>query len=167
MFRYIKEENEHSSVLSSLKQITPSDRSGITDCGVGDRSDVGKTPVDGQRKIFGNLDKQSKGMTGEIDTQGKDKSTMFTSHNDSGTYTPQKYKTMLREEAVGESTGVSSGKNKVKAAAGSVTSPKYKDGADTAGCKCGKTHNTITESIKIGSALSIAAIQIFNENCSK
>lgn len=170
MFQYIKEENEHSSVLASLKQITPSDRTGISDCGVGDRSDVGKTPAEGQSRIWGNLDKQSKGMTGEFDTQGKDNSTMFTSHKnsagseDTGTYTPKKYRAMLREEASGDSTGVSAGRNKVSAASGSASSPKYKQGADTAGrCCCGKTHNTMTESFKIGSALSIAALNLFNE----
>lgn len=168
--RYIYEANEHSSVLPTLKQITPSDRNNIQDCGVGDRSDVGKKPVDGQNRIWGNLDKQSKGMTGTIDTQGKDKSVMFTDHKNSrgqgntGTFTPSKYKSMLSESSTGAQTGTLAGKNKISAAANNNSNQKYKQGADTANCSCEKH---ISEALSLGGALAIAAMYVFNENCTK
>ena len=68
------EANEHSTVLPSMKQITPSSRSNETE-GVGDRSEVGRIPSKGQKKIFGNLDRQSTGQVGKLDTQGKESPT--------------------------------------------------------------------------------------------
>lgn len=171
------EANEHSSVLPSLSQTTPSNRENVSrNEGIGDRSDVGKKPVDGQSRIWGNLNSQSKGMTGILDTEGKNQPSMFVDHknadgvSNTGTKTPDAYKKMLKESASGiNNTGVASGKLKIS---GVSMKPSYKyvvnadtqHGHQVMPKSTGSTKSTVTESQKIGSALTIAALQLFNES---
>lgn len=163
---------ENSSVLSTLKQITPSDRTNVSNnYGIGDRSDIGRKPVDGQSKIFGNLDKQSRGMEGKLDTQGKEKPELFTSHNGNskdnnpGTFTPKVYNKMynqkIQESANSSETGVNSGKHKVNGVESGIRN-KYVIGADVnngGGCNCSKTKekSALTESQVLGSIVALAA----------
>lgn len=161
----IFEANEHSSVLPTMKQVTPSNRVGLNDEGVGDRSDVGKKPVDGQAKIFGNLNNQSRGMVGKLDTQGKDSPVMFTDHKNSkgcdctGTYTPSAYKKMLKESSCGSESGVQAGKQKINTASGKNSNVKYVENGDT-----NHSNKVLSESDCIGSILTLSALQIFNES---
>lgn len=169
---------EASSVLSQLKQITPSDRSNVSGTeGTGDRSEVGRSPSQGQKKIWGNLDTQSRGMEGNLDTQGKTEPELFTSHkgnssdNSPGTFTPPKYKSMLqiKESATAEETGVDSGKHKTTSAANTVDpTQKNVQGADTnpgGSCNCGEVKkSTITEEQVVGSTVAMIAAQALIEN---
>lgn len=169
------------SVLSTMKQVTPSDRSDVSsNQGIGDRSDVGKDPSSGQSKIWGNLDKQSRGMEGKLDTQGSSDTKMFTSNegntqkNETGTVTPNVYKQMyaIKENANAGSTGVMSGKVKSTAAAGSVVNPmvKHAEDADTTIggstniCDCKRKPSTITESDLFGVSISLIASKLVQES---
>ena len=172
---------EGSSVLPTLKQITPSERSSVSgNEGVGDRSEIGKTPESGQGKIWGNLNKQSRGMEGKLDTQGKSEPELFTDKKGAtkttvpGTYTPSKYKEMyktkIHESANAEETGAQSGKHKVSAAANS-SDPTIKnvEGADTqhgGSCNCGAPKpkkSCVTESQVIGSTLALVSAHALAE----
>lgn len=166
---------EGSSVLPQLKQITPSDRTGVSgNEGIGDRSEVGKTPESGQKKIWGNLNAQSRGQEGKLDTQGKDSPQLFTSHkgatkeNTTGTSTPSQYKKMyaIKESANATETGVSSGKHKETTALSNPTIKNVK-GADTNhGGSCNascKKSTPVTESQLIGSTVAMVAAKTLNE----
>lgn len=168
---------EGSSVLPQLKQTIPSDRSGVSgNEGVGDRSEVGKTPESGQGKIWGNLNHQSRGLEGKLDTQGKERPQLFTSHagatksNPTGTSTPSTYKRMysIKESANADETGINSGKHKTNSA---IDDPTIKNvqGADTnngGSCNCGSKKSkktTVTESQVIGSTVAMVAAKTLNE----
>lgn len=141
-------ESEHGSVLPSLKEINPSDKSISGNEGVGDRT-FGRNPLQGQNQILGNLDKQSKGMEGKLDTQGKSNTEMFTKRLNS-----------IHESTIGAATGVAAVKQKTSAASGAVTTDinkKYVENCDS--CK-----NLVTESLRIGSVISLAALRVFNES---
>lgn len=167
---------ENSSTLNSLKQTTPSDRSATETAGIGDRSSIGKTPESGQKQIWGNLASQSRGMEGKLDTQGKENSTMFTSHagasqsNNPGTYIPQRYKSMyqIREGVTADSTGVNSGVYKTTSATKNTgTNAKYTKGADTnngGSCNCdGRRKKTaLNESQLIGGLFSLVTSGVIN-----
>ena len=165
---YKKNIFESSSVLPSLTQKIPSDRTGVNGTErIGDRSDVGATPLANNYKIWGNLDKQSRGMTGLLDTQGHGGPTLFTDHRNSagqaitGTKTPEAYKKMLKESASGKSsTGVSSGKNKISGVSDSIKD-KYINGGDTTVSKEFEHKKPLTESQIIGSMLVIRALNSF------
>lgn len=158
------EANEHSTVLPSIKQITPSSGSNETE-GVGDRSEVGRIPSKGQKKIFGNLDRQSTGQVGKLDTQGKESPTMFASHKSccgsgaTGAEIPNKYKKMLHESACGKrSTGTGSGKqhpSTTNRISGTVDPVNVANKADT---RHGE-QKLISESEKLGSAISLLAMK--------
>jgi len=170
---------EGSSVLPSMKQVTPSDRTGVSgNEGIGDRSDVGKTPTSGQGKIWGNLNNQSRGMVGKLDTQGKDAPEMFTDKRGAtkttnpGTSTPGIYKKMyaMHENANGKSTGQQSGKHKVAGVNNnSGISSKYVEDGDfrhggSSNCPCGKKSKPMTEDQLVGSTVAIIASKLLSEN---
>ena len=170
---------EGSSVLPTLKQVTPSDRAGVSgNEGVGDRSEIGKTPESGQSKIWANLNAQSRGMEGKLDTQGKSEPEMFTDKKGAtkttvpGTSTPSVYKKMyaVQESANGDETGTSAGKHKAASvAATSGLEDKQVPGADThhgGGCNCGctkKKENAMTESQLVGSTVAMIASKMLSE----
>lgn len=172
---------EASSVLSSMKQNVPSDRSAVSGTqGIGDRSEVGKKPWEGQSKLLGNLNGQSRGFQGTLDTQGKKGPEMYTSHkgnsqsNDPGTYTPSNYKKMysakINESVTADETGIQSGKHKVSAASGKgVTGMgnKYVPNADThhgGSCNCGAKKNVMTEGQLIGALAVLCGMNSLIEN---
>lgn len=168
---------EASSVLPSMSQTVPSERSSVSNtAGIGDRSEIGRSPVSGQAKLLGNLNGQSRGFEGRLDTQGKSSPELFTSHkgstksNDPGTYTPQSYKNMLRlnEAANGDETGIASAKHKHSSAAGYGNPLKTHTGSDSingGGCnkRCCNKSESVTESQLMGSAVALAAIQTLSE----
>ncbi len=170
---------EGSSVLPSMKQVTPSERSGVSgNEGTGDRSEIGKSPVSGQSKIWGNLNSQSRGMTGTLDTQGKESPEMFTDkrgatkNTDPGTSTPGVYKKMyaVHENANGMGTGQQAGKYKpASATANTGMSKKYAPKADfnnggstNCGCERGKKA-PMTEAQLIGSTIAMIASNLLSE----
>lgn len=169
---------EAASTLDTLNQITPSERSSVSNtAGIGDRSEIGKTPESGQSKIWGNLNSQSRGFQGSLDTQGKKSPELFASHkgntqpNDPGTFTPAKYKKMLNmsESAVGGETGTQSGKYKESAASGRHNPMNKHDGSDIRNggssnhnCRC-KRCESVTESQLLGSTVALYASQVLSE----
>lgn len=170
---------EGSSVLPSMKQVTPSERSGVSgNEGTGDRSEMGKSPVSGQSKIWGNLNNQSRGMTGTLDTQGKEYPEMFTSKkgatksNDPGTSTPGVYKKMytMHEAASGAATGQQSGKFKPASAtknsgvdnASAMDADTNHGGSSNCSCDRGKK-STMTEAQLIGSTVAMVAANMLSE----
>ena len=174
---------EASSVLSTLKNVTPSNRSDVASTqGVGDRSEIGKSAVSGQHKIWGNLDGQSRGMDGRLDTQGKAAPELYATHqgsgqsNNPGTYTPPKYKELykerINESANASATGVGAGKHKASAASGSAHSGlgnKYVQGGDThfggsCNCSCGEgKKKVVTEAQLVGSAVALVGCRALSE----
>ena len=171
---------EGSSVLPSMKQVTPSERSGVSgNEGTGDRSELGKAPVSGQSKIWGNLNNQSRGMTGTLDTQGKESPEMFTSKkgatkdNDPGTSIPGAYKKMytVHEAASGAATGQQSGKFKSTSAtknngvnnASAMDADTNHGGSTNCSCDRGKK-STMTEAQLIGSTVAMIASNLLSEN---
>lgn len=171
---------EASSVLPSMKQNVPSNRSDVGGTqGIGDRSDVGKKPWEGQAKLLGNLNGQSRGFQGTLDLQGKNEPELFTSHrgstksNDPGTYTPPKYKAMynqrINESANGSEMGIQAGKHKTSAAAGKYTTGlknKYVPKADTrhgGSCNCGKS-STLSEGQLLGGLVSFYGMNFLLES---
>lgn len=183
--------NESSSVLSTLKNLVPSQNRSST-CGVGDRSEIGMSPIKGQKKLLGNLDAQSKGMVGVLDTQGKSEPTMFASHNGNdknnsvGSYTPSVYRKLykLTEGASGKnSTGVAVGKIK-NASASSLNNVKYARKMDygtgdnttkislkntskinpDVDCGCTSAKNIMSESLLLGSLLALNSAHIVIES---
>ncbi len=166
---------EGSSVLPSMKNVTPSDRAGVAgNEGVGDRSEVGKTPESGQKKIWGNLANQSRGMEGTLDTQGKSAPELFTDKRGAtkttnpGTSTPGVYKKMytMHENAIGGATGHKAGKLKVNGVNNNTgLSDKYVPGADTAhggSCNCSKK-KPMTEAQLVGSTVALIASKLLSE----
>ena len=170
---------EGSSVLPSMKQVTPSERSGVSgNEGTGDRSEIGKSPVSGQSKIWGNLNSQSRGMTGTLDTQGKESPEMFTDkrgatkNTDPGTSTPGVYKKMyaVHENANGMGTGQQAGKYKpASATANTGMSKKYAPKADfnnggSTNCECERGKKSpMTEAQLIGSTIAMIASNLLSE----
>ena len=170
---------EGSSVLPSMKQVTPSERSGVSgNEGVGDRSEVGKSPVSGQSKIWGNLNGQSRGMVGKLDTQGKESPEMFTDKRgatkttDPGTSTPSVYKKMytVHENANGAGTGQQAGKYKpASATANTGPNRKYAPDADfnnggSTNCSCERGKKSpMTEAQLIGSTIALIASSVLSE----
>lgn len=167
---------EGSSVLPSMKNVTPSDRSGVSgNEGVGDRSEVGKTPESGQKKIWGNLANQSRGMDGTLDTQGKSAPELFTDKRGAtkttnpGTSIPGVYKKMytMHESAIGGETGQKSGKKKVSGVNNNTGFQKNVRGADVThggfnNCSCRKD-KPMTESQLIGSTVALTASKFLSE----
>ena len=170
---------EASSVLSTLKQTTPSDRSDVSgNQGIGDRSEIGKKPWEGQAKLLGNLNGQSRGMEGHLDTQGKSSPELYASHkgstktNDPGTYTPpvynRMYKQSINESVSKDTTGIQAGKHKISAAAGAGATGFHSKTAvrgDTnfgGSCNCGKS-KPMTEAQLIGSTLAILSANALTE----
>ena len=144
--KVLKEEDGNASVLPSMKQITPSDRSDANE-GTGDRSEVGQCPQKGHSKIWGNLSSQSKGLDGNIDLQGKSSSEVVNSKKTTLTES----KRLLREVACEMSTGTGSEKNKESSSTGKTTG-------------VGHSYKPISEAQVIGSTVAYAAMQIFNES---
>jgi len=159
--KILREASEHASVLPSMKQNVPSDREERTE-GVGERN-WGKKP-----SIISSI--ATGGQHGDFDTQGKGGPTMFPSHqgfsksNEPGTYTPKTYKrqiglsenSTLDAAATKHDTGVTS----MKVKTGGIESntrrshcPKKTSGAQT---------KPINEEQLVGSALALAALQLFN-----
>ena len=166
---------EGSSVLPSMKNVTPSERSGVSgNEGVGDRSEVGKTPESGQKKIWGNLANQSRGMDGTLDTQGKSAPELFTDKRGAtkttnpGTSTPDVYKKMytMHEGAIGGETGQKSGKLKVSGVNNNTgVEGKNVAGADTihgGSCNCSKK-KPMTEAQLVGSTVALIASKLLSE----
>ena len=170
---------EGSSVLPSMKQVTPSERSGVSgNEGVGDRSEIGKTPVSGQSKIWGNLNSQSRGMVGKLDTQGKESPELFTDKRGAtkttvpGTSTPGVYKRMyaVHENANGYGTGQQAGKFKPTSATANtgmnkkyVPKADFKNGGSTnCACERGKK-STMTEAQLVGSTVALIAAKVLSE----
>ena len=170
---------EGSSVLPSMKQVTPSERSGVSgNEGVGDRSEIGKTPVSGQSKIWGNLNSQSRGMVGKLDTQGKESPELFTDKRGAtkttvpGTSTPGVYKKMyaVHENANGAGTGQQAGKYKpTSATANTGMNKKYAPKADfknggSTNCACERgKKSTMTEAQLVGSTVALIAAKVLSE----
>ena len=161
---------EGSSVLPSMKQVTPSERSGVSgNEGTGDRSEIGKTPVSGQSKIWGNLNAQSRGMVGKLDTQGKESPELFTDKRGAtkttvpGTSTPSVYKKMyaVHENAIGASTGQQAGKYKPSSATDGDTNH---GGSSNCSCERGKKKTTVTEAQLIGSTVAMIASKLLSES---
>lgn len=172
---------EASSVLPTLKQNIPSNRSDVSGTqGVGDRSEIGKKPWEGQAKLLGNLNGQSRGMEGTLDTQGKSSPELFTSRkgntkdNNPGTFTPATYKKMydqkIQESANATETGTQAGKHKTTGVAPTAgLSDKYVPGGDTnngGSCNCGKSEkrSTLTEAQFFGSTIALVAARALIEN---
>lgn len=155
------------SVLPSTKQITPSDRSDSNE-GIGDRSEIGAEPASGQKKIWGDLDKNGKGFEGKFDTQGGSCTRMFASNTDA----PKSTSGMraLKESAAGEDTGVMSGRHKPSAAA-APASPTICDvkGADTIhggsdnNMDKKSKKNVVTESEILGATVAVVSSKLLTE----
>ena len=165
---------EGSSVLPSMKNVTPSERSRVSETeGVGDLSEFGRSPESGQKKIWGNLANQSRGMVGVLDTQGKSAPELFTDRrgvmrtNDPGTYTPGVYQKMytVHESANGGETGQKSGKLKVTGVNNHTgTQNKYVRGADIVnGGSCNCKNKPMTESQLVGSTIALFASKVLSE----
>lgn len=170
---------EGSSVLPSMRQVTPSERSGVSGSeGIGDRSEIGKSPVSGQSKIWGNLNNQSRGMVGKLDTQGKESPEMFTDRRGAtkttnpGTSTPGVYKSMyaVHENANGAGTGQQAGKYKpTSATANTGLNKKYAPKADfnnggSTNCGCEREKKSpMTEAQLIGSTIAMIASNLLSE----